>query len=307
MNKTSVNIIYLLGFQNIHSYRGVLFLTFLLLYVVTILSNGLIIFLVSWSHTLSSPMYFFLSHLSSCDLLLSSVIVPVMMSTVIKDKVAISFPGCCAQLYFFGSLAGTECFLLGVMSFDRYMAICNPLRYISVVNVRKCIHLVVWSWFSIFALNTAVNTCRQYFCGPNIIDHYFCDFAPLLKLSCSDTTFVEFQSFILSLPVAFIPLMCITATYISITIAILRIPTSTGRQKAFYTCSSHLSIVFTYYGTLIISYIFPVKDQQSNTNKTLSLLYTVVTPLANPIIYSLRNKKLKMAFLHVFVCNKKHM
>ncbi|CAI9620469.1 unnamed protein product [Staurois parvus] len=308
MNKTSVNIIYLLGFQNVHNYRGVLFLIFLLLYVVTILGNLLITFLVSWSHNLSSPMYFFLSNLSTCDLLLTSVIVPLMMSVTIKEKMSISLPGCCAQLYFFGSLAGTECFLLAVMSFDRYVAICDPLHYSSIMNFRKCILLAFWSWFSAFTLilGIAVNTCKQDFCGPNVIDHFFCDGAPLLKLSCSDTTFLEIQNIVLGIPVGYIPFLYITATYISIAIAILRIPTSTGRQKAFYTCSSHLSVVSTYYGTLIVSTFFPVKDQLSNTKKAVSLLYTVVTPLANPIIYCMRNRELKKAFLQFcsYVTNK---
>ncbi|KAM5171684.1 olfactory receptor 11L1-like [Mantella aurantiaca] len=298
MNQTVVTRFILLGFQSLHNYKGVLFLSFLLLYMVIISGNLLIIFLVAVSQSLSSPMYFFLSHLSSCDLLLTSVIVPLMMNIILRDTESISFFGCITQFYLFGALATTECLLLAVMSYDRYMAICNPLRYSLIINLPRCIQLVFCSWFLAFSvmLTTAIQMGRLDFCGPNIIDHFFCDLAPLLQLSCSDTTSLEVHNLMTGLPATFIPLIYITGTYISIFIAIFRIPTKIGRQKAFYTCSSHLTVVSIYYGTLVVVYLFLSKERSLNINKLLSLLYTVITPLVNPVIYSLRNKEIKIAF-----------
>ncbi|XP_073480379.1 olfactory receptor 5G9-like [Aquarana catesbeiana] len=297
MNQTVVTRFILLGFQDCHNGKGFLFLGFLLLYVVTVSGNLLIISLVAVSQSLSSSMYFFLSHLSSCDLLLSSVIAPLLMDIILTAKESISVSGCIGQFFLFGVLATTECLLLAVMSFDRYVAICNPLRYSSIMDLRRCIQLVIWSWFiPIFVMLTlAIQMGRLDFCGPNVIDHFFCDLAPILQLSCSDTTILEVQDFVAGLPLTFIPLMYITATYISIFAKILRIPTTNSRQKAFYTCSSHLTVVSIYYGTLIIVYLSFSKDHPSNISKLLSLLYTVITPLLNPIIYSFRNQEIKLA------------
>ncbi|KAM9312332.1 olfactory receptor 6P1-like [Gastrophryne carolinensis] len=244
-------------------------------------------------------MYFFLSHLSACDLLLTTVIVPLLLNIILQTKfIFISFVGCFAQFYLFGALATTECLLLAVMSYDRYMAICNPLRYGIIMAIHRCIHLVFWSWFLAFSamVDTVIQMSKLDFCGPNIIDHFFCDLAPLLKLSCSDTSIAEINNFVAGIPATSIPLIYIITTYTSIFIAVLRIPTTIGRQKAFYTCSSHLTVVSIYYGTLVFTYLFTSKDLPLNTNKVLSLLYTVVTPLVNPIIYSLRNKEIQAAF-----------
>ncbi|XP_075061709.1 olfactory receptor 11L1-like [Mixophyes fleayi] len=306
-NQTTVTGFILLGFQNIQNYRSVLFFALLLTFLVTVFGNLLIIVLASVSKNLSSPMYFFLSHLSACDLLLTTVIVPLMLNIISRNKDSISFLGCFTQFYLFGALAATECVLLSVMSYDRYVAICNPLRYSSIMSFRKCIHLVFWSWFTSFSfmLNTAIQVFRLQFCGPNIIDHFFCDLAPLLQLSCSDTSFVELENLVTGLPATFLPLMYIMGTYIFIFNAMLKISTTTGRQKAFYTCSSHLTVVSLYYGTLIVAYLFLSKESSLNVNKGLSLLYTVVTPLVNPIIYSFRNKEIKIAFSKLVYVGRK--
>ncbi|XP_068129319.1 olfactory receptor 8H1-like [Hyperolius riggenbachi] len=309
MNQTLVTQFILLGFQDLDSYRIVLFHLFLLLYIVTVSGNLLIISLVSinQSQSLSSPMYFFLSHLSTCDLLLTTVIVPLMLNNILKGKVSVSFLGCFAQLYLFGALASTECLLLAVMSYDRYVAICNPLRYSSIINLHRCSLQVFGSWFLSFSvmLITIIQIYRLDFCGPNIIDHFFCDLAPLLQLSCSDTSFVELENILTGLPLTFAPLMYITATYIAIFMAIFRIPTTIGRHKAFYTCSSHITVVSIYYGTLVVAYLFLSKDYPLNVHKALSLLYTVLTPMLNPIIYSLRNKEIKIAFLKLVVVEQR--
>ncbi|KAM4749405.1 olfactory receptor 6X1-like [Rhinophrynus dorsalis] len=181
------------------------------------------------------------------------------------------------------------------MSYDRYLAICNPLHYSSVMNFQRCLQLVLCSWVMGFtlALSSVLRLLGLQFCGPNVIDHFFCDLVPFLQLSCSDTSFVELMNFVIGIPVTLLPLMFIIATYVYIFHTILRIPSTTGRQKTFYTCSSHLTVVSIYYGTIIIAYLFNYKEHLLNLNKALSFLYTVVTPFLNPIIYSLRNKDIK--------------
>ncbi|KAM4749394.1 olfactory receptor 5P66-like [Rhinophrynus dorsalis] len=295
VNQTRVKYFLLLGFQDVYSFRSVLFLIVLLIYMLTITGNLMIILLVSFSQTLNSPMYFFLSHLASCDLLLTTVISPFMMSLILTERKSMSFAGCFTQFYFFDAFATAECFLLSVMSYDRYLAICNPLRYSSVMNFQKCLHLAVCAWVTAFivTLNILLPLFGLQFCGPNVIDHFFCDLVPIIQLSCSDTSFVEKVDFVVGFPAAFLPLMFIITTYIFIFHTILRIPLTTGRQKAFYTCSSHLTVVFVYYGTLVTAYLFLSKEHSLNINKVLSFMYTVVTPFLNPIIYSLRNKDIK--------------
>ncbi|XP_040275151.1 olfactory receptor 10AG1-like [Bufo bufo] len=252
-------------------------------------------------------MYFFLSHLSSCDLLISAVIVPLMLDIIYRDSGSISFFACLTQFYLFGALATTECLLLSVMSYDRYMAICNPLRYSSVMNFQRCLHLVFWCWFIAFSvmLNTTFQIFSLQFCGPNVIDHFFCDLAPILQLSCSDTSFVEMQNLLTGAPPTFLPLLYIIGTYISIFVNIVKIPTTIGRQKAFLTCSSHLTVVCLFYGTLIIAYLFLSKNQTLNVHKVLSLLYTVITPLVNPIIYCLQNREIKIALFKLISTDRR--
>ncbi|XP_069819324.1 olfactory receptor 1500-like [Dendropsophus ebraccatus] len=306
-NQTVVSRFILLGFQGLHQYRSLLFLFFLILFLAIISGNLLIIILASLSENLRSPMYFFLCHLSSCDLLLSVVTVPLLLHVLSENGGSVSFFGCLTQFYLFGALASTECLLLSVMSYDRYVAICNPLRYASIMNFHRCLLLVFWCW--VFAFSIMLNTAFQFFkldfCGSNIIDHFFCDLAPLLQLSCSDTSFVELENLLTGVPLTFFPLMYITGTYVSIFVTILKIPTAVGRQKAFLTCSSHLTVVCLYYGTLIVAYLFPSKNQSLSINKTLSLLYTVMTPLVNPIIYSLRNREIKIALSKLCIFNSR--
>ncbi|KAM4749400.1 olfactory receptor 6N1-like [Rhinophrynus dorsalis] len=263
--------------------------------MLTITGNLMIVLLVSFSQILNSPMYFFLSHLASCDLLLTTVISPFMMSLILTERKTISFAGCFTQLYFFGSLTIAECFLLTVMSYDRYLAICNPLRYSSVMNFQRCLYLVFCAWVTAFSLMFSIILLVHglQFCGPNVIDHFFCDLIPIMRLSCSDTSFVEEVNFMVGSPANLLPFMFIITTYIYIFHTILRIPSTSGRQKAFYTCSSHLTVVLVYYGTLVTAYLFLSKEHSLNINKVLSFIYTVVTPFLNPIIYSLRNKDIK--------------
>ncbi|XP_075061755.1 olfactory receptor 1500-like [Mixophyes fleayi] len=300
-NQTSITAFILLGFQGTQNTRILLFILFLVIYCVTVCVNLLIITLVSYNKNLHSPMYFFLTQLSMNDILVTTDIVPNMLYILLNDKGYISFIGCIIQFYFFSASETSECLLLTVMSYDRYLAICNPLRYASIMNSVYCLKLAIASWmlsFCIISIDTLATSMLQ-FCGPNIIDHFFCNYIPLLETSCSDTTIVQIEMYILSAIVVIIPCIIIIASYINILFTILRIPSNTVRQKAFSTCSSHLTVVSIFLGTLFGVYVLPTKGQSLNISKILSLIYTVVTPLLNPIIYSLRNKDIKKALIKV--------
>ncbi|XP_053308786.1 olfactory receptor 11A1-like [Spea bombifrons] len=302
-NQTSVLEFKLLGFGKLQSLKIPLFCLFLTIYLAIMTGNLLIISLVLSSQSLRSPMYFFLSHLSACDVLCTTNIIPNMLHVIFLEVVPIPVTHCMIQFYIFGSSTSTESFLLTVMSYDRYLAICYPLHYFSIMDFRLRLNLAFGSWLLGFAATLIpgllISTFK--FCGPNVIDHFFCDLAPFLSLTCSENaSMVETKIIVFSLPVILFPFLFIMATYGSIFITILRIPTTMDRQKAFSTCSSHLIIVCTYYGTLIIVYMVPSNGHYSNVNKALSLLYIVVTPLFNPLVYSLRNKEIHSAAWKMF-------
>ncbi|XP_077118607.1 olfactory receptor 1500-like [Ranitomeya variabilis] len=291
-NLTTITELFLLGFQVGQSLRIFLFSFLLATYWVTICGNLLIITLVSTSKNLHTPMYFFISQLSLSDILVISDIVPKILHIQLNNGATISFAGCITQFYFLGALETVECFLLGIMSYDRYVAICNPLRYYTIMTTRYCAIWTVILWvfgFSI-VLIYIITTAKLTFCGPNIIDHVFCDILPLLELACSDTHMVHLEIYFICIPIVLVPTTVIVVTYTYIALEILRIPSSAGRHKAFSTCSSHLTVVSIFYWTMFSVYIFPSKGRTITTSKILSLLYTVLTPLINPIIYSLRNK-----------------
>ncbi|XP_075434288.1 olfactory receptor 11A1-like [Ascaphus truei] len=296
-NQTRATEFLLLGFKDLQSLRIPVFFLFLGICMMTLTGNLLIIVLVSTSHKLHSPMYFFLSNLSVTDILITTTIVPSMLHGILKEGATISFNGCITQFDIFGVSVATESFLLTVMSYDRYLAICHPLHYTSIMDFRLQYHLVFWSWFlgfTIFLILTTQIGMLQ-FCGPNVIDHVFCDLAPLLELSCMDTSFLKLEQVVLSVPITFFSFIFIIVTYVRIFLTIRKIPSTCGRKKAFSTCSSHLSVVSLFYGTLITIYQIPSRGQSVNLNKVLSLLYIVVTPLFNPIIYSLRSQEIREA------------
>ncbi|XP_073510985.1 olfactory receptor 1500-like [Phyllobates terribilis] len=291
-NLTMIMEFFLLGFQVSQVSRIFLFSFLLVIYCRTICGNFLIITLVSTSKNLHTPMYFFISQLSISDILVITDIVPKLLHILLNNGATITFVDCITQFYFLGALETVECFLLGMMSYDRYVAICNPLRYSTIMTSRYCTLLTVIIWvfgFSI-VLIYIITTAKLKFCGINIIDHVFCDILPLLELACSDNYMVHLEIYLIGFPIVLGPTTLIVVTYTYIALEILRIPSSTGRQKAFSTCSSHLTVVSILYWTLFSVYIFPSKGRTLTTSKILSLLYTVFTPLINPIIYSLRNK-----------------
>ncbi|XP_072254945.1 olfactory receptor 5P68-like [Pyxicephalus adspersus] len=297
-NYTYVTEFFLLGFQNLNAFKIPLFTLLFLIYIVTVGGNLLIIVLVSTTHLLKSPMYFLLTHLSLCDLLFSSNITPNMLNVIKHEGSVISSLACFTQFYIFGCCVTTECYVLTVMSYDRYVAICNPLCYVLLMNFNVCLYLVVCSWLvgSLLALISLLMVCILEFCGPNVIDHFYCDFSPLIKLSCSDTFAVEMETSVFTTIIVIFPFVFVTVTYVNIFITILGITSNIGRHKAFSTCSSHLSVVCAFYGSLISIYLSPSKGNSLNTNKILSLLYTVVTPLFNPVIYTLRNQEIRKTF-----------
>ncbi|KAG9460869.1 hypothetical protein GDO78_019004, partial [Eleutherodactylus coqui] len=298
-NLTAVTEFFLLGFQASKWLRISLFCLLLVVYCGTICGNLLIITLVSTSKDLHTPMYFFISQLSISDILLSSDIVPNNFHILLNNGRAITFIGCITQFYFFAASEAFECFLLTVMSYDRYVAICNPLHYSSIMTRTYCMNMAVIAWcfgFS-YPIMTTVTTAMLKFCGLNVIDHFYCDVSPLLDLACSDTFILHLQIMLLGSPIIIIPPTVIITSYVKIIVAILRIRSSTSRHKAFSTCSSHLIVVFIFYWTLLGAYIFPTQEQIFNTKKLLSLLYTVFTPFINPLIYSLRNNEIRKAII----------
>ncbi|XP_069818375.1 olfactory receptor 6N1-like [Dendropsophus ebraccatus] len=301
-NKTHFTEFILLGFQVSRGLGLFLFCLFLMVYCLTMFMNLLIILLVSTSKILHTPMYFFISQLSISDILLSTDIVPNLLHILLNNGATITFIGCMTQFYFFSTSEACECLLLTAMSYDRYVAICNPLRYSSIMTSTYCVSIIATCWlfgFSIIFIDIKTAAKLNY-CGSNIIDHLFCDLVPLLDLACSDTYIIDLEGLI-SIPTVIFPITIIVVSYTYIISTILRIPSSTGRQKAFSTCSSHLIVVSIFYWTIFSVYVAPTKGRTLSMSKILSLLYTVLTPLVNPIIYSLRNKDITKLYKKYFM------
>ncbi|XP_072006566.1 olfactory receptor 5P60-like [Engystomops pustulosus] len=259
----------------------------------------MVISLVVFNKALHRPMYFFLTQLTASDIIVTSDVVPNMLHMILNNGSSMSVPGCITQFFFFGSCEGLECLLLTVMSYDRYLAICNPLRYDSKMTARICQRFIIISWSISLALTfiQTVNLSQLDICGSNVIDHFFCDFGPIVELSCSNSFDSETLEMYLGFPVVVFPFLIIVISYGYILHTILRIQSISGRHKAFSTCSSHLMVVTMFYGTLSGIYLVPIKQKSISVRKFLSLLYTVVTPLINPIIYCLRNQDIKTAVM----------
>ncbi|XP_004441782.1 PREDICTED: olfactory receptor 11A1-like [Ceratotherium simum simum] len=286
----------LLGFYDIAELHLLFFIVFILIYTSIIIGNMLIIVAVVSSQRLHTPMYYFLANLSFLEILYTSTVVPKMLEGFLQEA-AISVAACLLQFFVFGSLATAECFMLTVMAYDRYLAICYPLRYPLLMGPRWCLGLVVIAWLSGFMVDGLVVTlmAQLRFCGPSYIDHFYCDFMPLMGLACSDPSIAQMTTFILSVVCLTIPFGLILTSYAWIVVAVLRVPTGASRRKAFSTCSSHLAVVATFYGTLIVLYVAPSAVHSQLLLKVFVLLYTVVTPLFNPVIYTLRNKEVHQA------------
>ncbi|XP_077329766.1 olfactory receptor 11A1-like [Lithobates pipiens] len=306
VNHTQITQIRLLGFRGLAKSKALLFIVVLLAYLFILSGNLLIIILVTTVEHLKIPMFFFLKHLATADVLLTTSVVPMMLDIIFIEEGRLSFVGCITQLYVFGISGFLQCLLIAVMSYDRYLAVCKPLHYASLMNPRVCLQLVLASWFLVTLVTSyeIMVVAQLNFCGINYIDNFFCDFGPVVELSTSDTSNLMLQDFVISIFMIFCPFTFIIITYMYIFFITLKTSSAYGRRKAFSTCSSHLTTVCVYYGTLITVYMVPTDDSTASMNKYRSLLYTVVTPLMNPIIYSLRNQEIKKA-LRKFVIKLK--
>ncbi|XP_047561479.1 olfactory receptor 10J1-like [Lutra lutra] len=295
-NHTEVREFVFQGFSNFHEHQLTLFVVFLIVYILTLAGNVIIVTVIRIDHHLHTPMYFFLSVLSTSETFYSLVIIPRMLSGLVGLNQSISLVGCGAQLFFFLGFAVTNCFLLAVMGFDRYVAICNPLRYSVVMNWRVCTILASSVCASGFLLSLiqAVAIFRLSFCN-SLIEHFFCDVPPVLDLACAAPILNEILTLIITLLALTAPSTFIFITYILIIATILKIASAEGRKKAFATCASHLTVVIVHYGCASIAHFKPRSEDNRDQDLLISVTYTVITPLLNPVVYSLRNKEVQDA------------
>uniref|UniRef100_A0A8D0BT54 Olfactory receptor n=1 Tax=Salvator merianae TaxID=96440 RepID=A0A8D0BT54_SALMN len=304
VNHTTVNEFFLSGLTESPEAAMVCFIIFLAVYLITCVGNLGMIALIKIDPRLHTPMYYFLSNLAFVDFCYSSTITPKTLVNFLRTGKVISFAGCITQLFSFVLTASVECLLLAVMAYDRYVAICNPLLYTVIMTSKVCVKLVGITYLIALshALAQTISTFTLSFCNSNIINHYFCDIPPLIKLSCSDTysneivlyTFGTFHGIFTSAE--------ILISYVYIISTILRIQSSEGRRKAFSTCASHLTAVLIFYGTTVFMYVRPIASYSLNRDKVISVFYTVVIPMLNPLIYSLRNKEVKDALKRLLKC-----
>ncbi|KAF7237961.1 Olfactory receptor 6B1 [Varanus komodoensis] len=301
-NKTHIEEFILLGFPTTMELQVLLFAIFLTVYILTLLENIVIIVVIKNHPQLNKPMYFFLTNLSFLETWYINVIVPKLLANILVEDRTITFEGCMAQLYFFSSLLCTECVLLAVMAYDRYVAICNPLHYSTIMTQHLCMKLAGGSWLTGFlaSMLKVVFISRLPFCGPKVINHFFCDISPLLNMSCEDMTVAEIVDFILALIILLIPLSVTIISYVYIIGTILRIPTAQSQKKAFSTCTAHLTVVTIFFSATLFMYAQPKRIHPFNLNKLVSVMYTIVTPVLNPFIYCLRNQEFKGALKKAF-------
>lgn len=298
VNKSVPQEFILLGFTDQPWLEIPLFVMFLFSYILTIFGNLTIILVLHLDFKLHTPMYFFLSNLSLLDLCYTTSTVPQMLVNICNTRKAISYGGCVAQLFIFLALGSTECLLLAIMSFDRFVAICRPLHYSIVMHQRLCLQLAAASWISGFSNSVLQSTwtLKMPLCGHKEVDHFFCEVPALLKLSCVETTANEAELFFISVLFLLIPVTLVLISYAFIVQAVLRIQSAEGRRKAFGTCGSHLIVVSLFYGTAISVYVQPPSPRSKDRGKMVSLFYGIIAPMLNPLIYTLRNKEVKEAF-----------
>ncbi|XP_020830051.1 olfactory receptor 8U3-like [Phascolarctos cinereus] len=300
-NNSMVTEFILQGFSLPRELELVLFVLIFVVYVMTMVGNTGMISLIRLDPRLHTPMYFFLSNLAFVDLCYSSSIAPKFLVTLLTKQNRISFYACATQLGFFLTFLISEMLLLAVMAYDRYVAICSPLLYMVAMSQRVCMQLVIGPYlysFSVALLHTVVTFCLIY-CGSNVINHFYCDDVPLMALAGSDTSLKEILIFIFAGFSMISSLLIVLISYLYIVTAILKIQSTEGRRKAFSTCASHLTAVTVFYGTLIFMYLQPKSNHSMDTDKMASVFYTMVIPMLNPMIYSLRNKEVKNAFRKV--------
>ncbi|XP_004715028.1 olfactory receptor 9Q1 [Echinops telfairi] len=296
-NLTLVTEFLLIAFTECPEWGLPLFLLFLLIYLITLLGNLGMIILIHMDRRLHTPMYFLLSHLSITDICYSSVTVPQMLAVLFKHGAVLSYTRCAAQFFLFTFFGSIDCYLLALMAYDRYVAVCQPLLYVTIITKKACLCFVAGAFVAGFfsALVRTVSAFTLSFCGTNEIDFVFCDLPPLLKLTCGDTYTQEVVIIVFAIFVIPACMVVILVSYLFIIIAILKIPSTGGRAKTFSTCASHLTAVSLFFGTLIFMYLRDNSGQSSEEDRVVSVFYTTVIPMLNPLIYSLRNKEVKEA------------
>ncbi|XP_006132195.1 olfactory receptor 10A4-like [Pelodiscus sinensis] len=297
-NQTISDGFILVGFSYLNKLQILLFLLLLVTYLLTLMGNLLVSLLIKLNPSLHTPMYFLLVNLSVLEICCTTSVTPQLLVHLLVEEKTISFVGCAVQMFVFTTLGLTGSCLLAAMAYDRYVAICHPLHYTTIMSGRFCAKLAGASW-TICIMVEIVQTTWIFslsFCGPNRIQHYFCDIPPLLKMACTDTSRNEVVVFTLSIVFIMGPFLLIVLSYIRILSTILKLPSAEGRRKAFSTCSSHLTVVTLLYGTALITYLRPKSTSTQENDQLISLMYTVVTPVLNPIIYTLRNKEVHGAF-----------
>ncbi|KAM6170592.1 olfactory receptor 13D1 [Rhynchocyon petersi] len=296
-NYSAVTEFLLVGLSQFPELRLSLSVLCLIMYLIILLGNSLLIIISILDSRLHTPMYFFLGNLSFLDICYTTSWVPTMLVIFLSERKSISFIGCALQMVASLGLGSTECVLLAVMAYDRYVAICNPLRYSIIMNRVLYVHMAAWSWIigCLFSLLQTVLTMVLPFCGNNIIDHITCEILALLKLVCSDITINILIMTVASILLLMLPLLLIFISYVFILSSILKINSAEGRKKAFSTCSAHLTVVILFYGSALFMYMKPKSKDTKTYDEIIVLFYGVVTPMLNPIIYSLRNKEVKEA------------
>ncbi|KAM4622373.1 olfactory receptor 5T7-like [Discoglossus pictus] len=297
MNKSFVQEFILSGLTDNHSLEIILFLVFLFVYIFTIVGNTGIMIISKVEPSLLTPMYFFLHHLSFSDLCYSSVILPKMLANFLVQHKVITLTGCAIQMLIFVTFGAMECFLLGIMAYDRYHAICNPLLYPIVMDNKTCVHLIVAAYTGSI-LNALVHTTGTFtldFCRSNHINHFYCDIPPMLNLSCSDTTINEILLIVFGIMTSWFSLIVIIISYVYIISAIFKIRSKEGRRKVVSTCTSHFMAVSMFYGALFFMYFRPATTYSVGKDSVASIFYTIMIPMLNPLIYSLRNREVKEA------------
>ncbi|XP_005332499.2 olfactory receptor 9A4 [Ictidomys tridecemlineatus] len=297
-NYSSATEFYLLGFPGSEDLHHILFAIFCLFYLVTLMGNMVIITIVCVDRRLQSPMYFFLAHLSVLEILVTTIVVPVMLwGLLLPGTQTISLTGCVVQLFLYLAVGTTEFTLLGAMAVDRYVAVCNPLRYNIIMTSRTCNSVVIVSWVFgfLFQIWPVYATFQLTYCKSNVVNNFFCDRGQLFKLSCNDTIFTEFILFLMAIFVLFGSLIPTIVSYTYIISTILKIPSASGRRKAFSTCASHFTCVVIGYGSCLFLYVKPKQTQAAEYNRVVSLMVSVVTPFLNPFIFTLRNDKVIQA------------
>ncbi|XP_075459308.1 olfactory receptor 6N2-like [Ascaphus truei] len=293
-NKSTVAEFIIVGFPTLYRYGPFLFTVLLLIYLLTITGNVLIFITIRLDSRLHTPMYFFVSVLSFIEIWYTAVTIPKMLINLLVPRKSISFNGCLLQTYFFHSLGASECYLLTVMAYDRYLAICHPLRYPAIMTTTMTTWLVASCGLCGFLcpITEVILISKLPFCGSNEIQHIFCDFPPLLSLACTDTSINVLVDFAINSFIILVTFVFIIVSYIKIIVAVMKIRTSVGRIKAFSTCVSHLAVVLVFFTCIVFMYVRLTKSYSLYYDRVLAVIYSVLTPIFNPIIYSLRNKEI---------------